>query len=127
MEPSTNDKREQEIVFSRAIKTGKRIYYLDVKRTRTDDLFLAITESKKRVTGTDENAQVTFEKHKIFLYREDFEKFTAALQDVIDFVQQALPEDEVKLAPTDITDEPVEDKEEEKPRSKFDFHMDFDM
>jgi len=127
MEPSTNDKREQEIVFSRAIKTGKRIYYLDVKRTRTDDLFLAITESKKRVTGTDENIQVTFEKHKIFLYREDFEKFTAALQDVIDFVQQALPEDEVKLAPTDITDEPVEDKEEEKPRSKFDFHMDFDM
>src|SRR5574344_1725142 len=120
MEPSTNDKREQEIVFSRAIKTGKRIYYLDVKRTRTDDLFLAITESKKRVTGTDENAQVTFEKHKIFLYKEDFEKFTAALQDVIDFVHQALPEDEVKLAPTDITDEPVEDREDEKPRSKFD-------
>ena len=52
MEPSTNDKREQEIVFSRAIKTGKRIYYLDVKRTRTDDLFLAITESKIRVTGS---------------------------------------------------------------------------
>ena len=127
MEPSTNDKREQEIVFSRAIKTGKRIYYLDVKRTRTDDLFLAITESKKRVTGTDENAQVTFEKHKIFLYREDFEKFTAALQDVIDFVQQALPEDEVKLAPTDITDAPTEDEAEDKPRSKFDFHMDFDM
>ena len=127
MEPSTNDKREQEIVFSRAIKTGKRIYYLDVKRTRTDDLFLAITESKKRVTGTDENAQVTFEKHKIFLYKEDFEKFTAALQDVIDFVQQALPEDEVKLAPNDITDAPAEDGEEDKPRSKFDFHMDFDM
>ena len=127
MEPSTNDKREQEIVFSRAIKTGKRIYYLDVKRTRTDDLFLAITESKKRVTGTDENAQVTFEKHKIFLYKEDFEKFTAALQDVIDFVQQALPEDEVKLAPTDITDAPTEDEAEDKPRSKFDFHMDFDM
>ncbi|MDD3480082.1 MAG: DUF3276 family protein [Paludibacteraceae bacterium] len=126
MEHSTNDKREQEIVFSRAIKTGKRIYYLDVKRTRTDDLFLAITESKKRVTGTDENVQVTFEKHKIFLYREDFEKFTVALQDVIDFVRQALPEDEVKLAPTDITDEPT-DKEEETPRSKFDFHMDFDM
>jgi hypothetical protein len=127
MEPLTNDKREQEIVFSRAIKTGKRIYYLDVKRTRTDDLFLAITESKKRVTGTDENIQVTFEKHKIFLYREDFEKFTAALQDVIDFVQQALPEDEVKLAPTDITGAPAEDGGEDKPRSKFDFHMDFDM
>ena len=77
--PINDKKQEQDIVFSRAIKTGKRIYYLDVKRTRTDDLFLAITESKKRVTGTDENAQVTFEKHKIFLYREDFEKFTTAL------------------------------------------------
>ena len=100
---------------------------MDVKRTRTDDLFLAITESKRRVTGTDENAQVTFEKHKIFLYKEDFEKFTAALQDVIDFVHQALPEDEIKLAPTDITDAPTEDEAEDKPRSKFDFHMDFDM
>lgn len=127
MEPSTNDKREQEIVFSRAIKTGKRIYYLDVKRTRHDDLFLAITESKKRIIGTDENAQVTFEKHKIFLYKEDFEKFTSVLQEVIDFVHQALPEDDVKLAPTDITDAPAEDREEDKPRSKFDFHMDFDM
>ena len=127
MEPSTNDKREQEIVFSRAIKTGKRIYYLDVKRTRYDDLFLAITESKKRIIGTDENAQVTFEKHKIFLYKEDFEKFTSVLHEVIDFVHQALPEDEVKLAPTDITDEPAEEGEKEKPRSKFDFHMDFDM
>ena len=127
MEPSTNDKREQEIVFSRAIKTGKRIYYLDVKRTRHDDLFLAITESKKRIIGTDENAQVTFEKHKIFLYKEDFEKFTSVLQEVIDFVHQALPEDDVKLAPTDITDAPAEEGEEEKPRTKFDFHMDFDM
>jgi len=87
MEPSTNDKREQEIVFSRAIKTGKRIYYLDVKRTRTDDLFLAITESKKRVTGTDENAQVTFEKHKIFLYKEDFEKFEEALTEVLTYIR----------------------------------------
>ncbi len=127
MEPSTNDKREQEIVFSRAIKTGKRIYYLDVKRTRHDDLFLAITESKKRIIGTDENAQVTFEKHKIFLYKEDFEKFTSVLQEVIDFVHQALPEDDVKLAPTDITDAPAEEGEEDKPRTKFDFHMDFDM
>ena len=127
MEPSTNDKREQEIVFSRAIKTGKRIYYLDVKRTRHDDLFLAITESKKRIIGTDENAQVTFEKHKIFLYKEDFEKFTSVLQEVIDFVHQALPEDDVKLAPTDITDAPAEEGEENKPRTKFDFHMDFDM
>lgn len=80
------DKRDQEIVFSKAIKAGKRIYYLDVKRNRKDDLFLAITESKKKVNGDD--AQVSFEKHKIFLYKEDFEKFREGFEEVIGFINQ---------------------------------------
>ncbi len=75
---------EKEIVFSQAIKAGKRIYYIDVKKNRKDEMYLSITESKKIVSGED--AQVTFEKHKIFLYREDFEKFTNSLRQAIDFV-----------------------------------------
>ena len=71
---------DKEIVFSKAIKAGKRIYYLDVKKNRKDEMFLAITESKKIISGDGEEAQVSFEKHKIFLYKEDFEKFTAGLQ-----------------------------------------------
>lgn len=85
-------KNEQEIVFSKAVKAGKRIYYLDAKRNRSGNMYLTITESKKIINGTDENAQVTFEKHKIFLYREDFDKFRNALNEVIDFIAQAADE-----------------------------------
>ena len=80
------DKRDQEIVYSKAIKAGKRIYYLDVKRNRKDELFLAITESKKKIAGED--SQVFFEKHKIFLYKEDFVKFKQGLEEVIEFIDR---------------------------------------
>ena len=77
------DKRED--VFSRAVKAGKRTYFFDVKRTKGSELYLTITESKKRC----DNAQAKFiyEKHKLFLYKEDFEKFVQGLQDVISFVE----------------------------------------
>ena len=77
---------EKEIVFSQSIKAGKRIYYIDVKKNRKEEMYLSITESKKIVNGEGEDAQVSFEKHKIFLYREDFEKFAASLQKAISFV-----------------------------------------
>lgn len=82
------EKRDSEIIYSRAIKAGKRIYYLDVKKSRNEDLYLAITESKKKVTGYDEEAQVTYEKHKIFLYKEDFDKFIEGLEDVVGFIKK---------------------------------------
>ena len=67
------DMNDKEIVFSKSIKAGKRIYYLDVKKNRKDEMFLAITESKKVVMGEGDDSQVSFEKHKIFLYKEDSE------------------------------------------------------
>lgn len=79
--------REKEIAYSRTVKAGKRIYYLDVKRSRNEDLYLSLTESKKKVTGDPEKPDVSYEKHKIFLYREDLSKFTEALIDVIRFMQ----------------------------------------
>jgi len=82
------EKKDNEIIYSKAIKAGKRIYYLDVKKSRNDDLFLAITESKKKVVGNDEDVQVTYEKHKIFLYKEDFDKFIEGLQDVVGFINR---------------------------------------
>ena len=82
------EKVETDIVYSKAIKAGKRIYYLDVKKSKNNDLFVAITESKKKVFGTDDNMQVTFEKHKIFLYKEDFDKFLEGIEDVINFVKK---------------------------------------
>lgn len=84
---NASDVNEKEIVFSQSIKAGKRIYYLDVKKNRKDEMFLAITESKKVVMGEGDDSQVSFEKHKIFLYKEDFEKFLNGLQQSIDFIQ----------------------------------------
>mgnify|MGYP000000343706 FL=1 len=82
------DMNDKEIVFSQSIKAGKRIYYLDVKKNRKDEMFLAITESKKIVMGEGDDSQVSFEKHKIFLYKEDFEKFMNGLQQAIGFIQE---------------------------------------
>ncbi len=88
--PNYNDAREQDIVFSQSVKAGKRIYYLDVKRSKRDDLFVTITESKKVVNNFNPTAP-TYQKHKIFLYREDFEKFLESLQTVLDFVKTEQP------------------------------------
>lgn len=82
------EKKDNEIIYSKSIKAGKRIYYLDVKKSRNDDLFLAITESKKKVNGAEQDAQVTYEKHKIFLYKEDFTKFMEGLDEVIGFIKR---------------------------------------
>ncbi|HEY5508386.1 MAG TPA: DUF3276 family protein [Paludibacter sp.] len=124
------EKKDNEIIYSKAIKAGKRIYYLDVKRSRNDDLFLAITESKKKVVGTDDDVQVSYEKHKIFLYKEDFEKFVEGLQDVVGFInkeQGEAPQREVreykeKEVETSETKEAAEttQTEDAKPKSFFD-------
>lgn len=79
---------DKEIIFSKSIKAGKRIYYLDVKKNRKDEMFLAITESKKIVSGEGDDSQVSFEKHKIFLYKEDFEKFVTGLHQAIEFINE---------------------------------------
>ena len=79
--------RERDIAYSRTVKAGKRIYYLDVKRNRNDDLYLSLTESKKKVSGNPDNPDITYEKHKIFLYKEDLSKFTEALIDVIRYIK----------------------------------------
>lgn len=77
---------EKDIVFSKAIKAGKRIYYLDVKEDRKGEMFLSITESKKIVSGEGDGARVSFEKHKIFLHKEDFEKFMNGLQETMQYI-----------------------------------------
>ena len=88
MENQKEERREQEIVYSRSVKAGKRIYYLDVRKARNNDLYLSITESKRR--QAEEGEAPSFEKHKVFLYKEDFAHFTEGLQDVIAFVQNQL-------------------------------------
>ncbi len=110
------EKKDNEIIYSKAIKAGKRIYYLDVKKSRNDDLFLAITESKKKVVGHEDDVQVTYEKHKIFLYKEDFDKFIEGLQDVVGFINREQGEPTPRAE--EINETPV--TEEAKSKSFFD-------
>ena len=73
----------KEEIFTKVVRAGKRTYFFDVKATRKDDYYLTITESKKRL---GKEGKVFYEKHKIFLYKEDFEKFTEGLKDAISFI-----------------------------------------
>lgn len=77
-----NERNEKEEVFTKIVRAGKRTYFFDVKSTRHEDLYLTITESKKR---QGKEGKMFYEKHKIFLYKEDFEKFTEGLREAVDF------------------------------------------
>lgn len=76
-------------IETKAIKAGRRTYFIDVRATRDDDYFLTITESCKK---THADGSVSFDRHKIFLYKEDFAKFATGLTEVIDFVKREKPE-----------------------------------
>lgn len=79
------DNEKQEI-FSQRVKAGKRTYFFDVKATRSNDYYLTITESKRKFKDDG----FFYEKHKIFLYKEDFGKFLEALQSSVDHVKSEL-------------------------------------
>lgn len=84
MEEKEKQERREDI-FSQAIRAGKRTYFFDVKATRTDQYYLTITESKRRFDA--EQGKFFYEKHKIFLYQEDFEKFSNGFETAIKFIQ----------------------------------------
>lgn len=81
---------ENEPLFSRSIKAGKRVYYIDVKRDRRDEYYIAMTESKRVQEGTESERPV-FERHKIFLYREDIMHFVDALNEAVRYVGDKRP------------------------------------
>jgi hypothetical protein len=83
-----SENSDQQEIFSKAVRAGKRTYFFDVKSTRRNDYYLTITESKKRF---QKDGRFFFEKHKIFLYKEDFDKFEEGLTDVIEFIKSAKP------------------------------------
>ena len=75
------ENREREEVHSKKVRAGKRTYFFDVKATRSNDYYITITESKKRLEDG------VFIKHKIFLYKEDFEKFAEGLKETVDYIK----------------------------------------
>jgi hypothetical protein len=76
----------KEDVFSTSVRAGKRTYFFDVKATRGNDLFMTITESKR--IGHENDGPVHYEKHKIFLYKEDFDGFAEGLQRAVDHIRE---------------------------------------
>jgi hypothetical protein len=78
-----DEKVIKEEIFTKVVRAGKRTYFFDVKATRKDDYYLTITESKKRL---GKEGKVFYEKHKIFLYKEDFEKFSEGLKDAVTYI-----------------------------------------
>lgn len=98
---SQRERNNSEDVFSKPIRAGKRTYFFDVKATKGNDYYLTITESKKRV---EDDGKFTFDKHKIFLYKEDFEKFTEGLQEVIDYIKAHCDVQETKHDAPEFSD-----------------------
>ena len=80
------ENNEKAEIYSQRIRAGKRTYFFDVKSTRSNDFYLTITESKRKFN----NDTYSYEKHKIFLYKEDFAKFLEALQGTIEHVKTNL-------------------------------------
>ena len=83
MENSNDQEKYRNEIYSKSVRAGKRTYFFDVKSTRSGDHYLTITESKKKF---DQEGNFHFEKHKIFLYKEDFDKFKDGLIEVVDKV-----------------------------------------
>ena len=115
-----DDRHDQEEIYTQRIKAGKRTYFFDVKATRGQDYYLTITESRRRQNGDD---SVSYEKHKIFLYKEDFLKFVDALQDAVDYVREELlsPEEVAELdRPRDYDDRDQPRRESARPGPELD-------
>jgi hypothetical protein len=102
-----NDKNVKEEIYTKVVRAGKRTYFFDVKATRKEDYYLTITESKKRL---GKEGKIFYEKHKIFLYKEDFEKFADGLHNAVSFIGNGKNElrTEITHSEEEIKQEPVD-------------------
>ena len=100
-----SDGSGREEIHSKAVRAGKRTYFFDVKATRRNDYYLTITESKKRF---NRDGKFFYEKHKLFLYKEDFDKFADSLNEIIAFIREANPQ------PIELDDSPVAEVEKKE-------------
>lgn len=97
------ENKEREEVFTKKVRAGKRTYFFDVKATRSGDYYITITESKKRLEDG------MFVKHKIFLYKEDFEKFAEGFEATVDYIKDHQEVVEKRYEAFDSETKPEED------------------
>jgi hypothetical protein len=104
-----SEERKVAEIYSKTIRAGKRTYFFDVKSTRNNEYYLTITESKKKFS---DDGNYRYEKHKLFLYPEDFEKFAETFEEIISYIKVNQP--------VIISDDLVE-SEVEKPLTEENF------
>lgn len=112
-------KNQKEEIFTRVVRAGKRTYFFDVKATRKEDYYLTITESKKRL---GKEGKFFYEKHKIFLYKEDFDKFTEGLKDVVSYINNGKDDTQSPIP----LEESMKSKEEKASSAEEFTDVDFD-
>ena len=100
-----DNQERREDIFSKSVRAGKRTYFFDVKATKSNQYYLTITESKRRFNA--EQGKFYYEKHKIFLYQEDFDKFSEGLKSAIQYIETEQPP---VLEDTDSHSTAVEEK-----------------
>jgi hypothetical protein len=114
----------REEIHSKAVRAGKRTYFFDVKATRRNDYYLTITESKKRF---NRDGKFFYEKHKLFLYKEDFDKFADSLNEIIAFIREANPQPiELEESPAAEVEENVESSKEPVEKEKDFTNVEFE-
>lgn len=101
----TEKQERRDDLFSKVVRAGKRTYFFDVKATRTNQQYLTITESKRRFS--EEQGKFFYEKHKVFLYSEDFEKFKDGLNAAITFIETGEENQELPAEENDSKDKIV--------------------
>ena len=101
-----NNDKDQEEIFSKVLRAGRRTYFFDVRETKASDYYLTITESKK---FTNDDGTFHYKKHKIYLYKEDFNDFSLILSEMVNFIIKERGEEgdfliKVNLAPDKFLD-----------------------
>ena len=111
-----SEKREIEEIFSKSLRAGRRTYFFDVRSTRADDYYLTITESKR---DFNEDGTPFYKKHKIYLYKEDFQNFKEHLNEMVDYIVKERGEEVISLHKDENSSELKH--EETKEESSTDF------
>ena len=123
MEEGKEQENYRDEIFSKSVRAGKRTYFFDVKSTKGKDLYLTITESKKRF---NDDGKFFFEKHKLFLYKEDFDKFEEGFREALEAISKLKESGEYPELKSDNFNEKSEEEEEPKKSSEGFTDVNFD-
>ena len=116
MEEGKEHENYRDEIFSKSVRAGKRTYFFDVKSTKGKDLYLTITESKKRF---NDDGKFFFEKHKLFLYKEDFDKFEEGFREALEAISKLKQSGEYPDLKSDNFNENSEEPKPEKSSEDF--------